>query len=383
MGLRVVVSDMNPEAPGRSLADDFLAVSTYDVAGTVASARNYHQNRRRIAGVMCMATDVPLTVASVAEDLGLPGIPVKSAELAMDKLAMKDRFARDGVAIPWYRSIESAQELEEIVRTEGRSLVIKPVDSRGARGVLKLSSIIDLDWAFATSCGYSPTGRVMVERFLEGPQLSTESIVVGGKCHTVGFADRNYEFLDKYAPYIIENGGDLPAAISPDIKERVEALITLGAQSLGIMTGVVKGDIVIHEGEPHIIELAARLSGGYFCSHLIPLSTGVDFVGTAINLALGNAPEPSALQNRFLKGVSQRYLFPEPGRVVSVYGVREVASWPEIKFCEVRVRIGDMVAQTEHHPSRAGLLIAVAAERDTATCIAEKAISRIRIETRG
>ena len=36
-----------------------------------------------------------------------------------------------------------------------------------------------------------------------------------------------------------------------------------------------------------MIELAARLSGGFFCTREIPLNTGVDFVGAAIKLALG------------------------------------------------------------------------------------------------
>ena len=32
--------------------------------------------------------------------------------------------------------------------------------------------------------------------------------------HTPGFSDRNYEFLETYAPHIIENGGELPSHLS-------------------------------------------------------------------------------------------------------------------------------------------------------------------------
>jgi hypothetical protein len=51
--------------------------------------------------------------------------------------------------------------------------------------------------------------------------------------------------------------------------------------------GDIKGDIVVHKGEPYVIELAARLSGGFFCTREIPLNTGVDFIGAAIKIALG------------------------------------------------------------------------------------------------
>ena len=60
---------------------------------TVAAARRYHKPVRPIDGVICIAAAVPLTVATVAEALGLPGISVETARLSQDKLAMKRCFA--------------------------------------------------------------------------------------------------------------------------------------------------------------------------------------------------------------------------------------------------------------------------------------------------
>jgi biotin carboxylase len=144
MGLHVVVSDMNPDAPGFAIADDRLVASTYDVQATVAAATRYHQQVRPINGVMCIASDVPLTVSSVADALGLPGIPVESAQLATDKFAMKQRFASDRVPIPWFSAVESADHLKALVAATGLPLVIKPVDSRGSRGVLRLLHETDM-----------------------------------------------------------------------------------------------------------------------------------------------------------------------------------------------------------------------------------------------
>ena len=80
-------------------------------------------------------------------------------------------------------------------------------------------------------------------------------------------------------PIFIENGGDLPSHLPPEIQAKVKALVARAAMALGIVNGTVKGDIVVHNGEPYVIELAARLSGGFFCTREIPLNTGVDFVG--------------------------------------------------------------------------------------------------------
>lgn len=380
MGLHVVVSDMDPAAPGMEVADDRITASTYDIDETVTRARAYDEEVRRIDGVMCIATDVPLTVASVAADLGLPGIPVEAAVLAADKLHMKDRFSGDGIPIPWYAQVADAADLARIVTERDHPLVVKPADSRGARGVLRLVDDVDPEWAFAEAHRHSPSGRVMVEEFLEGPQVSTESLVIGGETHTPGFADRNYEYLDRYAPHIIENGGELPSHLDAELQAEIRRVVGRAATSLGVTDGVVKGDIVVADGAPFVIELAARLSGGYFCTHEIPLNTGVDLVGNAIRLAVGEPVDPDDLAPRFQRNVSQRYLFPGVGRVVSVAGADEVAAWPGVELAEIRVGPGDTLHSVDSHPARAGLVLVTGDSRDEAMDLAERAVDHIEIE---
>lgn len=379
MGLHVVVSDMNPDAPGFAVADDRLLVSTYDVDATVAAARAYHEQVRSLDGVMCIASDVPLTVASVAAALGLPGISVESARLAADKLAMKQRFAADGVPIPWFSPAGSAEQLHELVATQGLPLVIKPVDSRGSRGVLRLTPAVDLDWAFEVASGHSPTRRVMLERFLPGPQVSTESLVIEGQACTPGFSDRNYEYLERYAPHIIENGGQLPSHLDAPTQQAVRDLVQQAAASMGIRNGVVKGDIVITDGQAYVIELAARLSGGYFCTHEIPLNTGVDLVGAAIRQALGERVDPKELTPKWNRPVAQRYLFPSPGVVRAVEGADRFAGYPDVAYLEIRAKPGDRIGPVDSHPARAGVVITTGETVDSAVSMAKIVVDGIQV----
>jgi biotin carboxylase len=383
MGLHVVVSDGDPLAPGAAAADEALLASTYDVQATVAAARRFQGSVRPIDGVISIASDVPLTVAAVASALDLPGVSLQTAHLSADKLAMKHRLAECHIPIPRFAAISTVAELAAYVTLWGYPLVVKPVDSRGARGVLLLSDphTCDLTWAHATAQRESPSGRVMVERFLAGPQLSTESLVVNGICHTIGLADRNYEHLQRFAPYVIEDGGELPSALAPQERARVCELLQLTAQALGLTDGVLKGDLVIHDGAPHVIEVAVRLSGGYLCTHEIPLSTGVDFVGQAIRLALGETPSATQLRPRRARGVAQRWLFPTPGVVKRVARVQEVAARQEVALCEVRVRAGERVPELSSHRARAGVVITTGATREAAVRHAQRAVADIAIET--
>lgn len=380
MGLKVVVSDLNPRAPGFAQADGKILASTYDVEQTVKAVKHYHTTVQPIDGVICLAADVPLTVAKVAAELGLPGISIEAAALSMDKLAMKRAFQREGVLVPWFSPVYSVDHLKSLVAERGYPLVLKPVDSRVARGVLRLTEKVDLEWAFHLSQGHSPSNHIMVEEFLAGPQVSTESLVMDGIAYTPGLSDRNYEYLECFAPHIIENGGELPSFLPAALQQAIREVVQQAVLSMGITDGMVKGDIVVSGGQPYVIELAARLSGGYFCTHEIPLNTGVNFVREAIRLVLGEKPHPLELQPLFQKGVAQRYLMPPPGRVIRIEGVEEVRRMEQVAMCEIRVSPGDQIRLIDSHPGRAGVIITTGESREEAVARAVEAVRLIRFE---
>ena len=381
MGLFVVVSDINPQAPGFAFADSCLIADVYGAAETAAAAERYSRKIKKIDGVICVAADAPITAASVAERLGLPGISVETAQIACDKLAMKRRFSDCGVKVPGFQQVHTVQELQRLAVQNGTNLVLKPVDSRGSRGVQRVSQVADLAKAFELARSHSPTERVMVEQYLDGPQVSTESIIVDGRCYTPGFSDRNYEYLEKYAPFFIENGGDLPSHLPPDIQHKVKDLVARAAAALGVMNGTVKGDIVVHKGEPYVIELAARLSGGFFCTREIPLNTAVDFIGCAIRVALGEKPTAEELTPKHDRAVIQRYAFPKPGKVISVSGAEEAAKIAGVTEVIVTAKPGDVIAPAGDKRPSAAMVLATGPSREAALQAANDAISCLKIET--
>jgi biotin carboxylase len=379
MGLYVVVSDINPNAPGFAFADSILIADVYGPSDTAAAAERFHNKIRKIDGVICVAADAPLTTAAVIERLGLKGISKRSAELACDKFAMKTQFAECGVPVPWFSAVNTPQELMRIVAERGPDLVIKPVDSRGSRGVQRLSHMKDLAKAFVFARNYSPSGRVMVEAYLPGPQVSTESVVVDGVCHTPGFSDRNYEYLDRYAPYFIENGGDLPSFLPADIQDEVKRVQAAAAAALGVTRGTVKGDIVVHEGKVYVIELAARLSGGFFCTREIPLNTGVDFIGAAIRVALGENPATEELTPKFQRPICQRYIIPGAGKVVSIAGAEEARAIKGVLEVNVTAKVGDVIPPAGDKRPSAAMVIASGDDRESAQEAAAAALRTLRI----
>ena len=380
LGLHVVASDANPNAPGFQYSDDHFIASTYDPTATLIAAKKYIANGNRIDGVLSIGADVPLTVATVAKGLGLPGLSLEAAHLATDKLAMKERLWACGVPVPWFSKVDDADHLKALILEHGGVHVLKPVDSRGSRGVVRVDPQTDFNWAFNQAYEISPSHRVMIEAYLDGPQLSTESLILENQYITPGLSDRNYEWLDRFAPYFIENGGDLPSQLPLEAISATEKLIDQAARALDMVHGTVKGDIVISNGVPHVIELAPRLSGGYFCSLEIPLCTGVDFVGIAIRLALGERIDAADGRPKWQKPIVQRYLFPPPGEIVSIDGVEDARSSRGVEHLIISGQPGQKVVQVSDTTTRIAMVLASGETLAEARGNADKSLQKIRLQ---
>ncbi|WP_262691446.1 ATP-grasp domain-containing protein [Kordiimonas aestuarii] len=381
LGLELVVCDMDPDAPGFAYAAHRVLASVYHAEECIPAVRAFHAHTP-IDGVMCLACDVPHVVARIADELGLPGIPVESADLTVNKLAMKDRFQSLGVAIPPYRAIADVKELAGTLAEWG-AVVVKPTDSRGSKGVSLMRAGGDVNWAFSNAQENSPSGKVMAEKYLSGPQVSTESIVVGGEAVTPAMSDRSYEFLDRFAPFIVENGGDMPSELDDAVKHDIAALVSKGATALGISQGIIKGDIVVHAGKPYIIELAARLSGGYFCTHQIPLSTGVDLVAGAARTALGETLQPADWNAKFERHVSTRWLIPESGRITGFSRPEAVLSSPGVLAFEHWAEIGARVGGAMNAAASVAMVQATGNTREEAVRNAETALDAFALTVEG
>lgn len=378
-GLEVIGTDMNPNAPAFKYADDKIVASTRNIEDTVKAVKQFHVNKP-IHGVMTIANDVPLTVAKVAEELDLPSISVDTAKTASNKLKMKDVFLENNVPTADYQRVMKKEDIYEFIKRFDFPVVLKPIDGRGARGVLRITEDVDIEWAFDESIKNSEEKMLMVERFVNGRQISTESFMLKGECFTPAYSDRNYEYLERFAPYIIENGGTMPAELLDVQKQEINSVIKKAALAMGIKDGPVKGDIVIENGHPKIIELAARLSGGYFCTDQIPLSNGVDLVTQTIKFALGEEINTNDLMPKYNYHVAIRFLFSESGEIRKIHGRKFLSESYFVKKYAFYKKEGDIQNDIKSHPDRAGFYICLGNEREEVLNYVQQIESDVRID---
>ncbi len=380
MGLLVFATDGNQDSPGFVIADDYAIASTYDHEATLNVARNFIAGGGRIDGVITLASDVPYTVAYVAENLGLPTIGTEAALNTSEKMRMKERLQDAAVPLPLFEEVLDEAEALDVAEAFGLPLVVKPIDSRGARGVQLIKNRAELLAAFTVARRYSPAGRIMVEQYLPGPQLSVEGLMLEGEAYVPAIFDRNYEFLMRFSPFIVENGGEMPSIYSKQYWDEVHAVMKRAALALGIRTGIIKGDLVIHEGQVKIIELAARLSGGFFGTVATPVSCGIDLLRLNIDLCLGNRIDPKELDHKLEKAVAIRFAFPKQGRLKSVTGFDEVLRHSACRFAHIFAKKGDALLSITNHPGRPAVVVAEGSSLDEAINHAEQMIGMLHWE---
>ena len=380
-GFTILGTDVNPNAPALKLADHILQVSTKNPEETASKAAEFDK-KIKIDGVMTIANDVPHTVAMVADKLNLPAISIESALIASNKLLMKNTFKNKNVPCPWFSEVKSEEELKLLISAkENHKYVIKPIDGSGARGVLLIDENTDLSWAFKESKRWGLSGKIIIEKFEEGMQLSTESFILNNKCFTPAIAERNYSRLEQFKPYIIEDGGTIPALIDEKLRKKISSLILEGAHAMGITKGVVKGDIVINKDrEPMIIELAARLSGGWLSTHQIPAATGVDLVNAVMSEALSIKVSEEELIASKNKATAIRYFFPEQGKITSIEGLNEMKNSPGVLKCGIFKNVGEMQPEVKMHPDRFGYVLVKGTNRKNVLKLVHDAMSKLKVE---
>ena len=374
MGMKVIVTDYNPEAEGMKLADYPIVVSTRNINLTVNAAREFRQTLP-IDGVMTVGTDASLTVSAVANALGLPGIPTEVAERATDKIKMRRCLAEAGVPVPRFRAVWTLDQARRVLQDLPLPLVIKPCDNMGARGVRKILREEELPEAFNEAKLASISGNLLLEEFMEGPEFSLDALIYQDTIHITGIADRHIT----REPWFVEAGHTLPSNAPAEVQEEVQEVFVAAIRALGITHGAAKGDIKFTPDGAKVVEVAARLSGGWMSAYTYPLATGVNVIRAAIEIALGRPP--SDLRPRHHLVAAERAVIPAPGKILSIRGLDEASKIRGVREIILMKEPGDVVEELKSNLGKAGYVITTGKTREEAIRINDLARRTLVVET--
>ena len=367
MGLKVVALDMNPEAIGFSVPGVVKEViSTIDIEVAVEAAK-----RHQIDGVMTLATDMPMrTVAAVAKECGLVGVSEETAIKATDKSVMREALRTAGVPVPKFFRVASINEFRAAVENIKGSFMVKPADSSGSRGILKVNDRECLDSAYEYTKQFSHNGIVVVEECMVGPEVSVETLAIDEEIHVIQITDK----ITTGSPHFVEMGHTQPTRL--DCAEEIKRVAIAANKAVGIENGPSHTEIIVTKDGPKIVEIGARLGGDCITTHLVPLSTGVNMVEACIRIALGEKPD---ITPTLCCGSAIRYLQQRAGIVKKIDGVAETQKMPGVKQVSIVHGVGETITDITDSGSRMGFVIVQGIDADDAAEKCENAIKHISV----
>ncbi len=302
LGHYVITCDYLPENPGHAFSDEYYNVSTTDKEKVLELAK-----KLSIDGVVAYASDpATLTAAYVCENLELPTSPMKSVEILSRKDLFRQFLCKNDFNCPKAKGYTCVLDGLNDFDNFKKPIMVKPVDSSGSKGVVKVIKKEELQPAIEEALSYSRSNTYIIEEFItkKGYQISGDGFSVDGKLVFTSYGNelyqqsgmRDYVAMGEFWPCLF------PQKTIDKLNHDLQRLITL----LGMKTTAYNIEAIVDEQDNvYILEFAPR-NGGSYIPQLIEYATGVNLVEYTIKASLGE--DCSKLKNSQTKGFWSNYM---------------------------------------------------------------------------
>ena len=281
----------------------------------------------KIEGITSFSLESALpTVVYVAQAMGLVSNTEECVRLTETKFAQRSAFEQNGVPVPRYFRVRNEQDLQMI--SLHYPIIVKPLDSGGSQGIMKLDNPEGLIEAFNVAIDHSRSKEAIVEEFVDGREFSVEYLSYKGLHYLIQITDK----VTSGAPHFIEMAHHQPADIPGNLVRQIREMVEKALTALKIENSPSHTEIKLNsKGELYIIEIGARLGGDYITSDLVRLSTGYDMVKGAIELAVGRFTKPRFSINKYSGVYFYSKLAPHIGEIIHNH-----CDYSDIVECEIQ-----------------------------------------------
>lgn len=296
MGYETHVFAWREGAVGAKYACKFYDISIVEKEEILEMCRQIQPD-----GVVTIGSDLAnITVQYLAKELGLPGNSDACILKSTNKYQMRKAFQEAGLPVPGFWKTATGEEIPDGCWP----LIVKPTDRSGSRAITRVTSREELTDAVKKAAQQSFEHKAIVEEYLEGAEYSVESVSFQGHHFCLAVTKK----FTTGAPGYIEKGHMQPADLKEETVSEIQTVIFKALDALEIKNGASHAEIRLdRQGKIHIIEIGSRMGGDCIGSHLVPLSTGQDYVKMVIQTALGQEPQWDEAPVRKYAGI--RFLF--------------------------------------------------------------------------
>ncbi len=288
MGFYVITCDYLPDNIAHKYSDEYHNVSIVEKDAVLTLAKEL-----QIDGIMSFACDPGVvTAAYVAEKMGLPYAgSYESVSILQDKARFRKFLKENGFSVP---KAKGYREVEEALRDTDYfawPVIVKPVDSAGSKGVVKVETPDKLEDAIVYALKYSLSKQFIVEEFIEkiGDSSDSDCFSVDGKMVYVSFSNQKFDTTasNPYTPAGFTWPPELPQNAQEELAEELQRLCDL----LELKTALYNVEARVgKDGKAYLMEVSPR-GGGNRLAEMLKYVTGADLIKNSIRASVGEVCE--------------------------------------------------------------------------------------------
>jgi formate-dependent phosphoribosylglycinamide formyltransferase (GAR transformylase) len=289
VGARVIgVGDQSrdalPHAARASLAH-YEQVNLSDGDAVLQALRGLSQHVS-IDQVECLWEPYMILAARVREFFGLPGMTVQQTLPFRDKEQMKRTLDAAGIRTPWHVSTRTVAGIWEAAERIGYPLIVKPIAGAGSADTYRVDSAVELTEVLPL---LSHVPEVSVEEFVDGEELTFDTICAGGKIlfeHVLWYRPRPLQMrMHEWVSPVSISLRDLSADFVQGGRQMGEAVLA----ALEFRSGFTHMEWYRkHDGEVVFGEIGARPPGARVVDLMNFATDGDTYVGWAQAVVHGN-----------------------------------------------------------------------------------------------
>jgi len=292
--------------PAKKYVDVFTLIDITNEEAVTAYARS-----QQVDLVYSVGSDVALsTIGIVSEQLALPSfINKETAFICVNKERLRSFLGNDFKGNLYY----SVFSKENPIFPKDYPVIIKPVDSQGQRGVQLIRSKAEFIKKYKKSLEYSKLKHLIVEEYVEGPEISVNAYLVNSNIVFSLISDRLI-FDDFPGGLVCEHR--VPSVFEQtSIHEMVDDLVKRTVNKLNLKNGPIYFQIKIKDNAPKLIEVTPRLDGCHLWK-LCKEYCGVNLLKVSVDHLMGNTPNISLNKKQNGKQLKLKFLCEKPGKII-------------------------------------------------------------------
>ena len=339
MGIYTIVADYNPIelSPAKVIADKALDLNITDVDAVVNAIMVEH-----IDGVFVGFNDMLLPYyAEICQKAGLPCYGTKEQ---FETLIAKDKYK----SLCRQFNVPTIPEYDINDNHIKYPVLVKPVDSSGSRGISICHNQQELKQAVEIGRKASKTGKVLIERYMDGREVTVFWTFQGGNYYLSALGNRHVKHNQGMDVIPLPVGYTFPSVFLPKYRAEVEGNCKKMFKYLGIKDGMMFMQCKVENGTCYVYDLGYRLTGSLEYK-VLERVCGYNPLEMMIEHALTGRMGKDSIADRavpeFKTPAFNVSCLCSPGTIKDITGVEKVKAMKEVEDVVIAHAPGEIITE--------------------------------------